>query len=149
MGSPRPLRPSPPHATRQTSAPHAAARLSRDLTPARPETGFFDRVYALVEEIPPGQVATYGQVAALLGITRGARAVGWALRALDEPRAATVPWHRVVGAGGRISPRAGSGPAVQRRRLRAEGVRFRNGRIDMARHGIFHKPVSSAPPGAA
>ena len=103
----------------------------------RVEGGFFERVYALVEEIPPGRVATYGQVAALLGIPRGARAVGWALRALDEPRAATVPWHRVVGAGGRISPRAGSGPVVQRRRLRSEGVRFRNGRIDLTRYGVL------------
>jgi methylated-DNA-protein-cysteine methyltransferase-like protein len=99
--------------------------------------GFFERVYALVEQIPSGQVATYGQVAALLGLTRGARAVGWALRALGEPRAATVPWHRVVGAGGRISPRAGAGPTVQRRRLRAEGVRFRNGRVDLTHHGVL------------
>jgi methylated-DNA-protein-cysteine methyltransferase-like protein len=101
------------------------------------EDGFFERVYALVEEIPPGRVATYGQVAALLGVPRGARAVGWALRVLDETRAVTVPWHRVVGAGGRISLRAGSGPTIQRRRLRAEGVRFHNGRIDLARHGVL------------
>jgi methylated-DNA-protein-cysteine methyltransferase-like protein len=100
-------------------------------------TGFFERVYAQVEEIPRGRVATYGQVAALLGIPRGARAVGWALRALDERRAATVPWHRVVGAGGHISLRAGTGPAVQRRRLRAEGVRFRNARIDLSRYGLL------------
>jgi len=101
------------------------------------EGGFFERVYALVEQIPPGRVATYGQVAALLGISRGARAVGWALRALGESRAAAVPWHRVVGAGGRISLRAGSGPVVQRRRLRAEGVRFRGGRVDLTQHGVL------------
>jgi methylated-DNA-protein-cysteine methyltransferase-like protein len=94
-------------------------------------------VYALVEQIPPGRVATYGQVAALLGTPRGARAVGWALRALGASRAAAVPWHRVVGAGGRISPRAGSGPVLQRRRLRAEGVRFHKGRVDLTRHGVL------------
>jgi methylated-DNA-protein-cysteine methyltransferase-like protein len=103
----------------------------------KPHPGFFERVYALVEQIPPGHVATYGQVAELLGTRRGARAVGWALRALDGRRAVTVPWHRVVGAGGRVSPRAGSGPVVQRRRLRAEGVRFHHGRIDLTRYGVL------------
>ncbi len=98
---------------------------------------FFARVYALVREIPRGRVATYGQVAVMLGVPRGARAVGWALRALPVAAAARVPWHRVVGAGGRISPRRGPGPDVQRRRLRAEGVRFRDGRVDIARHGVL------------
>ena len=98
---------------------------------------FFERVWSLVEQIPTGRVATYGQVAALLGIPRGARAVGWALRALPMSRQKTVPWHRVVGAGGRISPRAGSGPRVQRRRLRTEGVRFTRGRVDLERHGLL------------
>ena len=98
---------------------------------------FFERVYALVRRIPRGRVATYGQVAALVGVPRGARAVGWALRALSEARAARVPWHRVVGGGGRISPRAGPGPLLQRRRLRQEGVRFRGERVDLARHGLL------------
>ena len=98
---------------------------------------FFARVYALVREIPRGRVATYGQVAALLGVPRGARAVGWALRALPAAQAARVPWHRVVGAGGRISPRAGPGPQVQRQRLRKEGVCFRGAVVDLARHGVL------------
>ena len=101
------------------------------------EDRFFERVYDIVEQIPRGKVATYGQVAALLGIPRGARAVGWALRALPAARQKSVPWHRVIGAGGRISPRAGSGPLVQRRRLRSEGVRFRGGRVDLERHGLL------------
>jgi methylated-DNA-protein-cysteine methyltransferase-like protein len=99
--------------------------------------GFFARVYALVRSIPRGRVLTYGQVAALVGTARGARAVGWALRALDEKGAARVPWHRVVAAGGRISPRAGAGPAIQRRRLVQEGVRFRDGRVDFDAHGAL------------
>jgi methylated-DNA-protein-cysteine methyltransferase-like protein len=98
---------------------------------------FFARVYALVRKIPRGRVATYGQVAALLGVPRGARAVGWALRALPAAQATRVPWHRVVGAGGRISLRDGLGPQIQRRRLRAEGVRFRGVVVDLVRHGVL------------
>jgi methylated-DNA-protein-cysteine methyltransferase-like protein len=95
---------------------------------------FFPRVYALVRRVPKGRVVTYGQVAALLGVPRGARAVGWALRGLDPRRERSVPWHRVVGQGGRISLREGPGGLVQRRRLREEGVRFVGGRVDLARH---------------
>jgi methylated-DNA-protein-cysteine methyltransferase related protein len=98
---------------------------------------FFERVYAAVRAIPRGRVATYGQVARLIGVPRGARAVGWALRALDPGRERAVPWHRVVGAGGRISLRAGNGPLLQRRRLQAEGVAFRSGRVDLRRHGVL------------
>jgi len=98
---------------------------------------FYERVYAAVRAIPRGRVATYGQVARLIGVPRGARAVGWALRALDARRERVVPWHRVVGSGGRISPRAGQGPVLQRRRLQAEGVAFRAGRVDLHRHGVL------------
>ena len=101
-----------------------------------PASGLFASVYELVRGIPRGRVATYGQVARLLGMQRGARAVGWALRALPPDLARRVPWHRVVGHGGRISPRAGPGPDQQRRRLRAEGVRFTRGAVDLARHGL-------------
>ena len=94
------------------------------------------RVYAAVRRIPRGRVATYGQVALLAGTPRGARAVGWALRALRGRQASKVPWHRVVGAGGRLSPRAGGGESLQRTRLRAEGVAFRRGRVDLRRHGL-------------
>jgi methylated-DNA-protein-cysteine methyltransferase-like protein len=99
-------------------------------------SGFFRRVYRVVRLIRRGQVATYGQVALLAGTPRGARAVGWALRALDDQAAAKVPWHRVVNAKGGISPRPGLSPEVQRRRLRAEGVRFKNGHVDLSRHGF-------------
>jgi methylated-DNA-protein-cysteine methyltransferase-like protein len=103
-------------------------------TAREPGTAFFQDVYAAVRAIPRGRVATYGQIARLLGKRRGARAVGWALRALDARTEPRVPWHRVVGAGGRISLRGGVGPILQRRRLRDEGVRFRDGRVDMACH---------------
>lgn len=103
--------------------------------PSAPSRGFFGKVYEIVRRIPRGRVATYGQVAAMAGVARGARAVGWALRALDERNEATVPWHRVVGAGGRLSL-GGLGHEVQKRRLRAEGVTLRRGSVDMARHGL-------------
>jgi methylated-DNA-protein-cysteine methyltransferase-like protein len=102
-----------------------------------PDGGFFARVYALVRRVPRGRVVTYGQLAAMLGVPRGARAVGWALRALPEDVAARVPWHRVVGTGGRISPRSGPGPEIQRRRLRAEKVAFRGAHVDMDAHALL------------
>jgi alkylated DNA nucleotide flippase Atl1 len=61
--------------------------------------------------------------------------VGWALRALDRD---DVPWHRVVGHDGRISLRFGGGPAQQLKRLRAEGIRFERGRVDMK--GYRYRP---------
>lgn len=108
---------------------------------------FFERVYALVRTIPRGRVASYGQVAALLGVPRGARAVGWALRGIGA-RKASVPWHRVVGYGGRISLDGRASGLVQRKRLRAEGVRFVAGRVDMSRHGLLsngQRPRNSPP----
>ena len=103
--------------------------------PRRAEGGFFAQVWALARRIPRGRVATYGQLAALLGQPRGARAVGWALRALPDELDGRVPWQRVVAAGGRISPRPGPGAELQRRLLRREGVRFVRGAVDLRRHG--------------
>jgi methylated-DNA-protein-cysteine methyltransferase related protein len=106
----------------------------------RSPAAFFARVWALVRQIPRGRVASYGQIAALLGVARGARAVGWALRALPEAEARRVPWHRVVGAGGRIAVRDGAGMHVQRARLLAEGVPFRGARVDVSRCGLEATP---------
>lgn len=94
---------------------------------------FFEAVYAVVRRIPAGRVATYGQVARLLGAPRAARTVGWALH--GTPRGARVPCHRVVQAGGRCAPGAFTGPpGEQRRRLEVEGVQFTlDGRIDLDR----------------
>ncbi len=107
----------------------------RNPRPRRAEAGFFAQVWALARRIPRGRVATYGQLAALLGQPRGARAVGWALRALPDELDGSVPWHRVVAAGGRISPRPGPGAELQRRLLRREGVGFARGAVDLRRHG--------------
>lgn len=80
-------------------------------------------------------VATYGQVAALLGRPRAARAVGRALASLTGPLASVVPWQRVVNSAGRVSFRAEGWPALQRELLEREGVRLdRRGKIDLRRH---------------
>jgi methylated-DNA-protein-cysteine methyltransferase-like protein len=96
--------------------------------------GFFDSVYALVRRIPRGKVATYGQIARLLGAPRSARVVGWAMH--GNPYGVRVPWQRVVQRGGSLSPTVcPSDPGRQRRLLEREGVAFRlDDRIDMERH---------------
>jgi methylated-DNA-protein-cysteine methyltransferase related protein len=92
---------------------------------------FYEYVYALVRQVPPGKVVTYGQVAALLGQPRAARAVGYALRFL--PAGTDVPWHRVINHRGQISLRTPvESPLIQRLLLEEEGVVFdAAGRVDL------------------
>ena len=93
---------------------------------------FYACVHALVRQVPPGKVVTYGQVAALLGQPRAARAVGYALRFL--PACTDVPWHRVINHRGQISFRTPpESPLLQRLLLEEEGVMFdAEGRVDLA-----------------
>ena len=85
--------------------------------------GFFEQVYEVVEQIPEGMVATYGQVALLAGRPRSARYVGYALH--SNPRPGQIPCHRVVFADGRICEGfAFGGPDAQRELLLGEGVTF-------------------------
>lgn len=97
--------------------------------------GFHGKVFAVVRSIPPGRVATYGQIAAVLGSPRVARQVGWALAASGQA-VPPVPWHRVVNARGGVSTReAPPAELDQRTLLEAEGIRFRpSGTIDLARY---------------
>jgi methylated-DNA-protein-cysteine methyltransferase related protein len=91
-------------------------------------------VYRVVRRIPRGKVATYGQIAAILGQPRGARAVGMALGALREGAVDDVPWQRVIGAAGRCTHRDGFQAGIQQEMLEAEGVAFdRKGYLDLAR----------------
>ena len=81
------------------------------------------RIWQVVAAIPAGRVASYGQVAELAGLGRGARQVGRALRIL--PGDTRIPWHRVINAQGRISlPTNSRGYYIQKERLQAEGVEF-------------------------
>lgn len=80
-------------------------------------------IYRIVESIPQGRVATYGQIAALAGYPRHARQVGYALAAL--PQGSQTPWHRVINAQGKISARGLSGcDDFQRLLLEEEGICF-------------------------
>jgi methylated-DNA-protein-cysteine methyltransferase-like protein len=93
----------------------------------------YEKIYAVIRKIPCGKVATYGQIARLAGMGPHARLVGYALHALTPDN--KVPWHRVVGAGGKISL-GGEGNAIQRKILESEGVVFsRNGKIPLKRFG--------------
>ena len=88
----------------------------------------YTRIYAVVRQIPPGRVATYGQIAAIVGNCT-ARIVGYAMAACPDD----VPWQRVVNAQGKVSPRADHwGAEVQRLRLQEEGIAFDAGyRLDL------------------
>jgi methylated-DNA-protein-cysteine methyltransferase-like protein len=93
--------------------------------------GYFRRVWTVVRRIPRGKVATYGAVARAAGSPGAARQVAWALR--GAPRSLHLPWHRVLGAGGRIVL-PGEAGLEQRLRLRAEGIAFSGDRVRMKRH---------------
>jgi len=92
----------------------------------------WDPVYRFIKKIPRGRVTTYGQIARSLRLRGGARAAGYAVAA--TPRGRGIPWHRVVGAGGRIRvPEPYS--MLQRKLLASEGVVFEGQAIDMDRFG--------------
>ena len=87
---------------------------------------FFQQVYDIVAQIPPGRATSYGQIARMLGRPRAAREVGWAMRCCPEG----LPWQRVVMADGSIA----GGPYAEIRRalLEDEGAAFRaDGRVDL------------------
>ncbi len=122
------------------------------MTPGSPEplaprpapTGFDQRVYAAVARIPPGRLATYGQIADLIGAYGCARQVGWALRRLPLP--SDVPWQRVVNAQGRISfcPSREGSDWIQAELLRAEGIAVDGeGRLPLGRY-LWVPPLECA-----
>ncbi len=94
---------------------------------------FHQLVYRLVRRVPRGKVVTYGQVAAILGQPRAARAVGQALRMLPRVLQSEVPWQRVINASGGISHRGDLlRPDLQRQILEREGIHFnRSGKVDL------------------
>ena len=100
----------------------------------------WERVYGLVKKIPRGRVTTYGEISRALNLRGGARAAGHAMAAC--PAGQGIPWHRVVGAGGRLliaEPHA----SLQRRLLETEGVSMTERRVNLKLHGW--SPVGPGP----
>jgi methylated-DNA-protein-cysteine methyltransferase-like protein len=98
---------------------------------------FFDKVYWLVQQIPAGKVASYGQIAEMLSAPGAARTVGWALASLTEAQAVVVPWQRVINKAGRCSIRSFEHAAAEQQALlEAEGVEFNeHGYVNWKRFG--------------
>ena len=111
--------------------------------PLSPHLPSFDqRVLAAVALIPAGQLATYGQIAELIGAFGCARQVGWALRRLPLP--SELPWHRVVNARGHIAmdPSREGSDWMQRELLLAEGIPVdADGRLPLARFRWTSPPL--------
>jgi methylated-DNA-protein-cysteine methyltransferase related protein len=111
---------------RGLTAREAARRLLRVPKDAQRDAAF----RKTIRQIPKGKVATYGQVAAAAGYPLYHRQVAQLLR--NSP-VGSLPWQRVVGAGGQIKLHY-EAALEQRTRLEMEGVRFRGKRVDMAEH---------------
>jgi methylated-DNA-protein-cysteine methyltransferase-like protein len=98
----------------------------------------FQEIWAVVGAIPRGLVSTYGAVARAAGLPGRARMAGRALR--ESPKEMKLPWHRVVGAGGKIVfPPTSVNHREQARRLRAEGVVVKAGRV--SREALLNLPA--------
>ncbi len=106
--------------------------MGRQTRPLKSPSPFIQTVLDIVSAIPRGRVLTYGQVALIAGVPRGARQVGRVLYSYGG----TVPWQRVVNHYGGLSTyKVGTGE-LQRALLRAEGVRFRkDGTLDLEKYG--------------
>jgi methylated-DNA-protein-cysteine methyltransferase-like protein len=110
---------------RPLSSESSRSRSSRSTGEENPA---LELIWNVVASIPRGQVSTYGAVARAAGLPGRARQTGFALRVAPEDL--NLPWHRVLGAGGRIVfPPASRHFKEQARRLRAEGVTVKDGRV--------------------
>ena len=74
---------------------------------------FYEQVYQTVKKVPRGKVATYGQIAALIGSPRSARMVGWAMHAMDGGKLEKIPWQRIINRKGHISTTCETHPAME------------------------------------
>ncbi len=97
---------------------------------------YYQKVYAVVEQIPYGRVTTYGSIASFLGIASAARMVGYALNQTAGAGAEkSIPAHRVLNRNGELTGRAYFPDDTMRERLQQEGVRFTDEyRVDLEQH---------------
>ena len=94
------------------------------------DTSNYEKIWAKIAEIPYGKVATYGQIAEMVGLPRHARLVGYALR--NTPQDVTIPWHRVINSKGESAFPTGSEPYLrQKNLLLEEGIVFVGGRVSL------------------
>jgi methylated-DNA-protein-cysteine methyltransferase related protein len=113
---------------RQLFVPQSLGRLRRGSVEELEPNAALQAMWDVVAIIPRGRVRTYGDVARAAGYPGRARQAGYALRVM--PGDMHLPWHRVVGAGGRIVfPKLSSHYREQSRRLRSEGVAVKDGRV--------------------
>lgn len=104
-----------------------------------------ERIAAAVAAVPPGTVATYGEIAAVAGNPRAARQVVRVLNVWSRGR--SLPWHRIVNRHGTISLPPGDGYELQRSLLESEGVEFdAKDRIDLNRYGFSRAVFRGAAP---
>ena len=97
-------------------------------------SNIFRKIYRIINSIPYGQVATYGQIAQLVPVS-SARVVGFALSSLPDSEK-NIPWHRVINRDGKISSRNPNDVMLQRKLLISEGVKFdNNGKVDLKTFG--------------
>ena len=106
---------------------------------AQKSEGGWNYIYRVVKRIPRGNVTTYGQLARMLRVPGGARTVGFAMAGC--PSGQGIPWHRVVGAGGRLLPHEPYA-SKQRMLLETEGTTFLGMKVNFAAHEW--KPGKSA-----
>ena len=100
-------------------------------------------VYKFVKQIPRGRVITYGALAKALRLRGGARSAGRAMAA--SPPGKGIPWHRVVGYGGKLLIREPYS-SLQRKLLESEGITLRESRVDMKTHSWTPKKTTSSKP---
>ena len=103
----------------------------------------WDPVYRLVKQIPRGRVLSYGALARILHLRGGARSAGRAMAA--TPSGKGIPWHRVLGEGGKILVREPYA-SLQKRLLESEGVAVIESRVNLKQH--LWKPASKNAPKA-
>lgn len=108
-----------------------AVRIGATMAAKRDTRSSWEQVFRFVKSIPRGHIVSYGELARALRLKGGARTAGRAMAA--TPRGRGIPWHRVLGAGGRILVREPYA-SLQRRLLESEGVCFIEGRVDWKRH---------------